>query len=84
MKNAKHFGIAVRQRRLDIGMKQGELASGMKIAQSFLSELERGKRTWTEPLMHSAAQVLSGGGDIITAIDLFIIAQSVTEAAAAA
>ncbi len=41
---SKNFGIEVKKRLLDIGMKQAELAKKMGVSESYISEILSGKR----------------------------------------
>lgn len=41
---SKNFGIEVKKRLLDIGMKQAELAEKMGVSESYISEILSGKR----------------------------------------
>lgn len=41
---SKNFGIGVKKRLLDIGMKQAELAEKIGVSESYISEVLSGKR----------------------------------------
>lgn len=41
---SKNFGIEVKKRLLDIGMKQTELAEKVGVSESYISEVLSGKR----------------------------------------
>ncbi len=41
---SKNFGIEVKKRLLDIGMKQSELAEKIGVSESYISEVLNGKR----------------------------------------
>ncbi len=57
--NDKKTGERVRERRTGIGVSQDEMARGMGISPTYLSDLELGKRFWDKDLLELAAEVLA-------------------------
>lgn len=51
-------GAQLRVSRINAGIGLRKMARKLKISPSFLSNLEKGKRTWTMHLMHKALKVL--------------------------
>ena len=58
IKTAKDLGIAIRQRRKEMGLSQAELAGICKVGNRFLVELEAGKSTVQfDKALHVAANL---------------------------
>jgi predicted transcriptional regulator len=51
-------GKQLRINRINAGIGLRKMARRLKISPSFLSNLEKGKRTWTMSLMHKALKIL--------------------------
>ncbi len=49
----------VRSLRTKLKISQGALAKRMRLSQSYLSDLERGLRNWTEELFAKMAEALT-------------------------
>ena len=51
-------GALMRKKRIEAKMTQRELASKLKISSMYISDLERGKRNWSETLISKINQML--------------------------
>lgn len=51
-------GKAIKKRRDLLSVLQGDLASRLGFSQGYMSDLERGKRNWTEELFEQAVQAI--------------------------
>lgn len=57
---ASKVGAELRNLRIEKGLKQGHVADRIGVSQPFLSDLEHGRRRWSEVMIKSYRQVVEG------------------------